>query len=174
MKTYPDTPSLYALQQAMLTELFSAETRRLETQLVELCRKNSHILGEAFTGFRYEGKLYMIAGSTRLARYPLLHYDLLDEMETYAKDSKTITSDRTMIGQLFPKLLDVFMDAQEMRNAIPDCMVRFAPDFIRRLSRTKDHEAVMREDLGLSSTTLKQFQQWLPTIEMYAATHLLY
>ena len=174
MKTYPDIPSLYAMQQMILSALLAAETRRLEVQLFSLCQKNSHLLGRTTTGFRYEGKTFITEECSRVTPFPLLHYDLLDDMEIYAKDRKAIESERSTIKQLLTKLLDIGMEAQQMRNALPECLIQFTPNFIKRLSRTKDQEAVMREDLKLSETTINQFHQWLPKIEMYAATHLLY
>lgn len=89
--------------------------------------------------------------------------DLMDS------EYQTLFSDRSQISKLLKDLMTSRRTLQELRDALPDCVIPFAGEMLQ-IDRVESVERVLRYDRPL----LFRYNALLQKIEMYAATHLLF
>jgi hypothetical protein len=112
---------------ALLKALFTAEERRLDGIVSDLNRKNCEAKNKRLYGFRHQGMRFVpkdVLGSAMSHHaVPLatLSPELAPQAESLIRDTRQITDDKTMIRQMFVRLLDQCVTLQEIRDAVPDC-----------------------------------------------------
>lgn len=167
--------AMYALQQFILDALFVAEERRLGKVIDSLDRQNRELQPAANFGFRYEGEAYVPAGAPKSrSPRPNLHLSLEPQILAFQRDQARCREDRKLIGQMLFTLLHQCNDDQERRDALPDCLVQFAPAEIKKLPRRFEHEAMLTRVLNLAAHHRRQYAEILPRIQMYTAGQFIY
>lgn len=101
---------------------------------------------------------------------PTLAFELLTEANEFLNDVKKVELDKEQIKQVLFKLLYPTTTLQEIRDALPDCLVPLAPDISKLSRQTDDPTWFIRND----ERALKQYRKILPKIEMYAMSRLIY
>ena len=158
--------------QTLADNLFKAERRRLQTKLETLVHKNQEASNTDTTGFLYGGTWFQPAKyqyPVPLGSRGMLHMSLCDEMEAFQADRQRIRIDYDQVRQTLAKLLLGYDELQDMRDALPDCVVHFDPN-LARLHRQKTEAFSIRQD----ERAMRQYQKVLPLMAMYAATHMIY
>lgn len=157
----------------LIKRLFAAEERRLDAIVSDLNRKNCETLNKRLYGFRHQGIRFVPADLVRSAvgqPLPALALELAPQAGNLIQDTKQITDDKTMIRQLFVRLLDPCVTLQELRNAIPDCTASLLPE-LEKVSRSNpDPLYTIRHD----ERAVRQYTKLISRIEMYAVTRMLY
>jgi hypothetical protein len=151
--------------------LFEAEDRRLQAWIDKLAKQNQEAQGNPrLEGFIYNGTYYRTS-TTGLGNWPhgALHHSLSDQMEVLEKDKAIIDQDRAFIGQMLGKLLRPCDSYQDMRDALPDCLVNIIPE-LSPLPRSLSVAYTIDGD----ARALRQFNEILPKIELYVAARMMF
>lgn len=158
----------------ILAALFSAEQRRLEAAMVRFHEQNKKLWQKQGDGFVYAGEAFIPKGTPLGKRTKLpLHEDLWGEMSAHLKDRQTVENDGAEISQLLFKLLEPCgytgsLD-QDIRNAIPECIIDVMPDKIRKLDRICPPQQILNHPRDW-----RFFERVLPKLEFYATARMLY
>lgn len=160
---------------AIMAKLFEAEDRRLDRIVSDLNRKNCEARGRAAAGFFHQGIRFIPLDQKQAARanakQPLVTLvpDLTAQAESLILDFKQTDDDKTQIRQLFVRLLDPCMTTQEIRDALPECVIPLVPE-LEQMPR--------RFAIGWSihgdPRALRQYTKLISKIEMYAVSRMLY
>lgn len=156
---------------AIVSSLFTAEERRLGGVKEQLISFNKECFpNKPHDGFSYEGSVYvphnLVRGKPIIVS---LHLSLTDAMDEYLSDIQRVWTDRHSISQMLFTLLSQCDSAQDIRDALPDCVVDTLPD-LKRLARDKEEAYT----LATNARNYRQYLKVLPRIEFYAMTRLLY
>lgn len=158
----------------LIKRLFAAEERRLNGIVSDLNRKNCEALNKRLYGFRHQGMRFIPQDDlgSAMTTLPLasLAPDLVPQAERLIRDTKQITEDKTMIRQLFVRLLDSCITLQELRDAIPDCAAPLLPELEKVSRANPDPLWTIRHD----ERAVRQYTKLISKIEMYAVTRMLY
>lgn len=154
--------------------LFVAEERRLKAAIDALVMANNEAHKQILSGFFYNGDYYLHSKmlpslqSVRVPK-PTLHISLNDQMQTHIRDKVTVKLDRDQIKQILYKLTYPCLSIQEVRDALPECLVSLVPE-LNKLRREKRQGMFFFGD----QRTERQFLILLPKMEMYAVSRFLY
>lgn len=151
--------------------LFEAEFRRLESLIKKLNQQNRECSRLVQDGFVYGGITYVPKDSSMLVKgpKPALAFELTQDMEEFLQDQRTIETDKKLIEQIFYNLLYQCNNLQEVRDALPECLVSLVPD-LSKLPRHLNQGFTVQ----FGDRPYRQFMGILPKIEFYSATRLLY
>lgn len=158
----------------ILAALFTAEHRRLETAMVRLHQANIRAWNQQGDGFIYMGEAFIPKGTPKGKRNNLpLHLDLWGEADAHLADRRIIENDGAQIQQLLFKLLEpcgyTGSMAQDVRDAIPECIIDIMHPDTRALSRMREPVALLNHPRDW-----KFYERVLPKLEFYSAARLLY
>jgi hypothetical protein len=151
--------------------LFQSEQRRIQTWIDQLIKQNMEFYPQVkFDGFLHDGVLYRGSWTVK-GPIPTkaIHASLWPEMDLLITGKKEIEQDEAFIRQTLFKLLYDCQTDQDVRDALPDCLVSILT-FTNPLSRTRPAAYTIEGD----QRALKQYQKMLPKIELYTATKLLF
>jgi len=163
---------------AIVTKLFAPESRRIDKMIEDLNRRNSEIKKKVLFGFMHLGTRYIpescktqvAANRRQQLAMPTLAFELNDKASVFISDVNKVNLDKDQIRQLLFKLLYPTQSLQEIRDALPDCLIPLVPE-ISGLSRQIDDPTwFIRND----TRALKQYEKVLPKIELYAISRLIY
>lgn len=166
--------SPYNLIHSIADKLFEAEERRLNALIVKVNQENKRLSKSKVDGFLYDGQLYMpklgsiVMLGVNQTKVPL-HNNLQGEMGKFIQDHKKIKDDRAFIIQTLFILLSPCISNQDIRDALPECIVDCAGD-LQRLSRTREPAWSIQGNLR----AIRQYNKLLPKLEVYAAARLIY
>jgi hypothetical protein len=165
--------SVTSIIDPLTAKLFAAEERRMGNLVSKLNTRNKHLSDTKVDGFIHRGLYYIPkdAVSIRGAKQSktALHLSLIGEMESFLKERKRVEDDRKLISQVLFLLLSPCTSLQDIRNALPECLVGCVPDLVR-LNRTDDAAYTIRDN----PRALRQYETALLKIEIFVATQLLY
>lgn len=148
--------------------LFEHENKRLNTLLDKIMVADANMHPGIFpAGFAYKGETfkrtyYSVKGLQNL--HPSLH----DQMDHYLADRDVIMADKVKIGSILRAILTPCDSAQDIRDALPECMVQFIAD--KHLPRTRPEAYTIQHQ----KLVMRQYQMILPRIQFYVSTRLLY
>lgn len=152
------------------SKLFTAEVRRLIGVIRELHKSNQQVLGKRLDGFMYMGKFYSPPESAKgKGERITLALDLWPQMQDYLDDQKVIDEDMALIRQTLFRQLDNCFNGQDIRDAIPECIVDTLPEMYQKLERHRDPLFFLN-----NLSDIKQYNKALPRMEFYSACRLLY
>lgn len=166
--------STYALVKALTDTLFKAEERRLDRAILALNQENKRLQGAQIDGFLHAGQFFLPKGVSLTLAGPgqaktALHKDLIGEMLHHLKDRSTVQEEREFISQTLYKLLNPCRTQQDIRDALPECLVNCIPE-LARLPRQREAAFTIKDD----PRALRQYEKILPKMEIYSAARLLY
>lgn len=164
----------YIVIKQLTKVLFEPEDRRLKSIINELNTSNKKLKTLTTDGFLYGGQFYRASSGTTTVLSAgqaknTLDFSLNGEMERWFKDHRIITNDASMIRQILWKLLKPCNTEVHIRNALPECLVNLIPH-LKTHPRTSEAGYTLRED----ERAWRQFQKYLPKMELYSVTRLLY
>lgn len=156
--------------------LFVAEERRLKAAIDALVVANNELQGQALMGFFYNGDYYIHSKAVhniKLSHHgmvkPTLHMSLNHQMILHLRDRVAVKLDRDQIKQILYKLTYQCLSLQEVRDALPECLVSLVPE-LSKLRREKRQGMFFFGD----QRTERQFLMLLPKMELYAVSRFLY
>lgn len=158
----------------LVETLTQGESRRLAAELLDLDRQNREITRSGHEGFMFMGDEFVPpnARTLRSKGVPAVMLDssLHARMSGFIADRTTLKNDRHQIKQVLFKLSWQATTAQEVRDALPECVVRLSPETFLNLPRCMNEGFLTRTDERATAQYLKV----KPKIEYYAATRLLF
>ena len=169
---FTSTPSHHEFIKFTMNVLLGPEDRRFVSWQDQLCRRNQELRRDGIVGFLYEGLFY----KPSMSDLPLdtvkkpLHMSLFDEMDVLLRDKAQIEVDRAQIKQsLFALTYPCSQSSQEIRDALPECLVTILPD-LRLLNRADPEAWTIRDN----ARAMRQYERVIPRIEMYVAARMIY
>ena len=162
---------------ACISALFEAEERRLKKIKDKLVEDNNKLNDTDHICFVFNGDYYVhsrmlfnpVHTQSAVSPKASLHLSLTDGMQEFLADKKTVDSDRHQIAQILYRLICKVTTIQQIRNAMPECIVSLVPS-LSSLQRTAPQLEYFNEDERL----IRQYNSLLPKIEMYSVTRYIY
>lgn len=151
--------------------LMEGEQAFIVRKIAEITSQNNKIKGGNANGFMIRGENFYV--DKRVIMYqrqtlPHLSDNLCIEGEKFYTEFLRIRDLSKQIEQLFALLLMGKSEFQDIRNALPECVVQFFPDKLGNLPRTAE-----ARDLITNPRTLRTYDKLLPLIEAFSVTKLL-
>lgn len=155
----------------ILSDLFSAEERRLAACVEDLVRKNKAFYPDKpHDGFIFYGEVFDTPGLVNGRRTRVsLSRKLEGEMNDFIKDRNTVDLDRKLISQTLFAILKPCSSPQDIRNALPECLVSSLPEY-KFMPRTQPEAWTLAGD----ARQKMQYEKYASKIEFYSAARLLY
>jgi hypothetical protein len=163
----------------MTDELFLAEKRRLNGVIFRLNKANKLLQKAQVDGFVYDGDYYLPKTGTRTvsgghAAKIQLHADLHEEIEGYIRDNRQVALDQVLIRQTFFQLINPCHTLQDVRDALPECVVDCTPagacEPLTGMSRLREAAWTIKDN----PRAMRQYEKILPRMEVYSAARLIY
>jgi len=140
----------------------------MSLQAIEFAIKNARAWGHADPmPFLYKGYLF---GSYKQKneRTGSPHPNIIAELLAHILRKKKMDEDKKAISQILGLLLIHCFTLQDIRDALPECIVRI---IVRRdIPRTRPEAWCIQDN----ERAMRSYQQILPRIEFYMASQLLY
>lgn len=171
----PSPNTVSAITDMILTQLSTAEERRLQSVIDKLIEDNdanrgaiTNVISWSNEVFWHSGVSIASGGNKKIPFNLSLH--LSGRMSAFLAERDKLRTDTAQIKDLLRAMIGNTKVAQEIRDRLPECLVQFAPGWIATLPRVNEIQHELRFDRAL----WKRYQLIAPKIEMYAATQLLY
>jgi hypothetical protein len=165
---------------AIMKRLFEPEARRIDNHIKKLTEKNIALKGGLLLGFIHLGEVYLpkeneplykaTSHSLRGKSVQPLAFELIQEASDFISDIKKLNLDKAQIKQvLFHQIINA-CNLQEIRDALPECIVPLMPELKGLNRQLTDPTYWIRSD----PRAVKEFNRMLPKIEFYAMTRMIY
>lgn len=168
--------SAFPIINQIIKTLFASEDRRLSSWIDRMCRRNREAYRDTLPnanqlqGFIFNGVFYRPSDvQGPISGRKALHASLWSEMETLEKDKKIVATERDFVRQTLYALLDPCSTDQDIRDALPECLVDTLPQ-LKRLERTRQPAFTIEGN----ARAVRQYEKMLPKIEVYAAARMIY
>ena len=169
MNNQPKTMSVRAqLTAGIIESMFMADKGRLQRRL---SRALSEVEGSTTnSAFHYKGKTYFVTGepAVRGAQVVDVPPAIIPILESYLADKAQVERDESVIRQLVVALLQECETSQDIRDALPDCLV--PQSILNDRERSREAGYPFLENPRL----LRQYKKYEDIIFQYAAAKLLY
>lgn len=160
---------MHKLIDLMIERLFASDKRRLEAWADRIVKMNQEAQKCPDNAFIYSGlffRLSTVCGP--IPRRAALHPSLAPQMDQLLKDKKIIDDEKAFVRQAIVQLLDPCESLQDIRDALPDCLVSCISD-LSRIERSREPAFTIQGN----PRALRQYQKMLPNIQVYSATRLI-
>jgi len=159
----------------IVKHLFIAELARLDNVLNGIIDLNDKINGIAISaGFLYQGEFYQRSNASQTPTWGeriTLNPDLWGKMDGYLKSASRLIMEVHVINQTVYRLVRGCLTYQDVRDALPECLVvQDQSGNYKSLPRTREAAWTLKGD----AMAIKQYEKILPSIEYYAAAHLIF
>ena len=169
MSNQPKSLSVRAqLCQRIMEDLFMADKARLQRRL---SRALAEVEGETTnSAFHYKGKTYFVTGepAMRGARVVDVPPAIIPQLESYLEDKNQVERDEAIIKQLVAALLHECENSQDIRDALPDCIVP------ANIMQERERSRPVGYPFDSNPRLKRQLDKYHDTIFQYAAAKLLY
>lgn len=166
--------SIRKLLEAIITNLFRADDRRIVDFETNMINRNSEVLMKRLEGFVYLGIQYRMPGMKGRVTSDNLHESLHSAMDTHLTDKAKVHSDKQQISQILLKLIDGCMRGpgfpQELRDTLPDCLTVMVYPHGNAPERIRSEAFTLTDD----PRAMRQYLKILPLIQAYSVGRLLY
>jgi hypothetical protein len=159
---------------SIIIGLFDAERIQNVNRIDAIIEANDRYLNEVYNAVKYKSANYYKSGSVisvTAVGVPDLNRDLHPEMDAFLASKMTYQRDYRLVDQLLFTMTKDVRTEQDLRNCIPDTIVRFASDpEIRTMQRTLPLEDYLQDNP-------RAYRQYLTNklmIDVYSASQLLY
>lgn len=160
---------------SLVKALISADSKLVHGEIDELINQNNLILNAQHRGFCYNGLYYKssigdspVAILQDMGYDPVLSKQLVSRVDKLADRWRQIETDRELLTRLFRDLTAPCRSIQDLRDALPECVIQFDPA-LQGMPRTREEAYTVRCDAALRL----RYGMALERIHTYAAMHLL-
>lgn len=158
----------------LMEKLFEPDQRRLSGVILQMNRANRVLMQSSVDGFRYMGQCFVPKDGKfirvgHVKGLPELHDEFYPQMEQWCKDAALIQTDRAMVRQTLYRLLDGLSHDQDIRDALPECLVSLVP-YLTKLERTNEPGFNLKGE----AMAYRQFQKMVEKLEIYSAVSLFF
>lgn len=173
-KMPPKNSSMYTLITAIIAQLFVAEERRIKADIHDIIVENNKHQQCMSNRIMYEGNSYVSeklspANVNTKGGTPPTHDAMMDKMSAYVADVEKLALDKRQIAMVVYKLTDSCETLQELRNALPECMVPMIRA-LNGLPRTAETGDNLKDDPRI----YEQVMEIIPSIKFYSAARMMY
>lgn len=156
---------------AIIAHLEKSENKRLQAYIDQLVTQNCQLMNTPVLGFLYEGLPYRHSTAakgkmTLRAAHPEIHAKLEDFLASCADT----TSNMQFIKQALATLCRPVITQQDLRDALPECLLFVLDEAGQKLERTRPEAWTIQDN----PRALKQYLKILPKIQFYTAARLIY
>ncbi len=153
-----------------LNKLFESEEKRMNAWMLSLCIKHASLVGGDCFGFKYKGERYIPEEYQHFMKktkeLPTLNITLSQKVIEFYTEIQRLGKDKAQIRQLFSVLLMRCESRQNVRNALPECVVAL-------LELQDEYPREFPETDLLNPVVIEQYHRLLPKIQMYSVVHLI-
>ncbi len=161
---------MHKLIDQMILVLFASDKRRLAEWVDRLVIMNQEAGKHQFHSFIYNGLFFRSSHVTGpIPKRASLHISLAPQMDQLLRDKKIIDDEKSFVRQAIVQLLDPCTDLQDIRDALPDCLVSCIPALSASFERTRPPAFTIKDN----PRALRQYEKMLPNIQVYSATRLI-
>jgi hypothetical protein len=164
--------SRFAVIDKIVNTLFAADNRRLQQWIDKLDGQNREARGDnMLLGFVYLGRYYRpshVEGPDPMGVKPV-DPSLYTLVDAFLKDEAAIDEDKAFIRQGLYTILDPCKDLQEVRDALPECLVDFLPE-LKEFDRNRQECWTIETN----PRAQRQFAKIRPKLEAYAVARMIY
>ena len=158
------------ITQQIIHDLYAPELRRLQQKLKDVLSKIDAPSDEVV--YHYKGERFLVTGEeVKTPRgYPVVEMPLhiIPHLEEYLADEAQVCRDELIIKQLIAALLSECESEQDIRDALPECLV--PATYLSQYERTRPPGYPFQNNPRLH----KQFVKYEDVIYQYAAAKLFY
>ena len=162
----------YAIILSIVQNLFQGENSRLEKTFLAIHEKHLKAVGQSEKGFIYNGRLIYPKNLPTMivprAKRKCLHISLMNEFKEYEKDFDEVRDDKQYVKQTLQLVMAPTEDAQDIRDALPECCVRLVPQ-LSSLPRTREEGFTLTDPIHV-----RQFNEMVEKIEFYSVTNMIF
>jgi hypothetical protein len=160
----------YDVVMDIVTTLFEPDKRRLAAWVDRLIERNDEIIGFANHAFIYNGQQFRQSNVKGVIKvFPSLDYSLWDEADQFIADSKAIDQDKSFVRQALVRLMAPCLNAQDIRNALPECLADCIPAL-----REYDRTAPEFYTIANNPRAQRQIAKIMPKLELYSVTRMMF
>lgn len=168
----------YKLIENIINKLFEPDNKRIDNLIADLTNRNNAIQKIISYGFIHMGNTYISETNKTMFRInsinkenptPIIAAQLMPEANLLLTDILNSQSDASRIRQILYKLINEACTIQEIRDALPECIVGLISQFV-----SMQREAEPAWSIQHDPRALRQYEALLPKIEMYAMSKLIY
>jgi hypothetical protein len=156
------------LCEMLIKQLFAPEYRQFHAQVDRLIDENDVLIGRVTEGFNYLGTNYGRNGRFGFMDSVTLNSKLAPRMGQLIHFMKQMELEKQLITQIVYKLIGPCKTSQDIRDALPECLVGMFDNDLKERSRTRDPAWTLTE------RDMRQYRKILPKIETYATMKFLY
>lgn len=166
----------------LVKRLFDADIRRLNKHITELNQANRSAFKDfSLCGFILNAVTYMDLtevdklrqGGMQIggikSRYRPLHESLEKEAQYFSEVLDSINEDRNEIKQVVILLLGQACTVQELRDAIPECLMNLMPELAMFPRKIQNCDYLIRTD----KYAMKAYEKTLPKLEAYSVMGMM-
>ena len=156
------------LTEGIISGLFQPDSDRLQRRLSRTLTEVSGTVPN--TAFHYKGKTYFVDGNTAIRGAQVVDVPptLVPQLEAYLQDRAQVEKDRDIIRQLVAALLQECENSQDIRDALPDCIVP------ANIMQERERSRPVGYPFDSNPRLKRQLDKYHDTIFQYAAAKLLY
>lgn len=157
------------ITQQIIHDLYAPELRRLQQKLKDVLSKIDAPSNEVV--YHYKGERFLVTGEAVKARgYPVVEMPphIIPHLEEYLADEAQVHRDESIIKQLIAALLSECETEQDIRDALPECLI--PTSYLSQYERTRPPGYPFQNNPRLH----KQFVKYEDVIFQYAAAKLFY
>lgn len=153
-----------------LDKLFESEANRINAWMLSLCGQHTVATSIECYGFKYKGERYIPQEYQHFMKktreLPTLNITLSQKVIEFYAETQRLGKDKAQIRQLFSVLLMRCESRQNVRNALPECVVAL-------LGLQDEYPREFPETDLLNPALVEQYHRLLPKIQMYSVIHLI-
>lgn len=121
----------------LIIHLFEPEQRQFQRQVDRLVDDNDALVGELNEGFNYLGTNYGRNGRQGFMKAAILDYKLIPRMKQLVDFQKQMGNEKQLITQMIYKLITPCQSGQDLRDALPECLVQLLSEMYKALPTRK-------------------------------------
>lgn len=164
--------SRFAVIDKIVNTLFEPDNRRLQNWIDKIDGQNREVCNDnTLLGFTYMGRYFRpshLEGREPFGK-KLINEQLVPTIEAFLSDERIVDDDKAMVRQGLSLILDPCKNMQEIRDALPECLVDFLPEL-------KEFERMTTECWTIEENprARRQFDKVRPKLEAYAVARMMF
>lgn len=160
---------------AIIAKLSEGDTRRIDKLIEELneancSAKNQRLFGFTYLGYRYIPRKFSgLSSAIAKTALPTLPPDRMEDAAYLLQEQKRLEGDMQKIRQALAPLVMNATTVQELRDSLPECIVRLFPELAKLDRHLQSPTSLIRSN----KYAIKAYENVLPMIEAYSVTSLV-
>lgn len=159
------------LVEDIISFLAEPELKRLKAINDQIVEANREVTKNPALAVMHQGFLFRHSEAPKGKHtWPALDHSLTREANGYMENAKNVARELQIIKQGLLTLLKDLLLIQDIRDALPECLVRALPHAFNNLPRTREEAW----NLDRESRAYRNYEKMIPKIEFFTAARMIY